>query len=102
MNGAGWVIVSNTLWKGWMAREHGRPLPLRFGDHAFTAFYLRAGEHDVELTYRPRSFVIGAWISGLTALFLLAYAAIPSAVITFFMSFQTSFFAEGVRSRYAG
>ncbi|HEY3055285.1 MAG TPA: YfhO family protein [Thermoanaerobaculia bacterium] len=102
MSGPGWVIVSNAYWKGWTAREHGRRIPVRFGDHVFTAFYLHAGEHDLELTYRPRSFVIGAWISGLTALMLLAYAFLPSSVITFFMSFQTSFFADGVRSRYAG
>jgi hypothetical protein len=102
MSGPGWVIVSNAYWKGWVAHEHGRRVPVRFGDHVFTAFYLGAGDHDVELTYRPRSFVIGAWISALTALLLLGYALIPSSVITFFMSFQTSFFAEGVRSRYAG
>ena len=43
----------------------------RFGDHAFMAVHLSEGEHDVALTYRPRSFVIGAWISGVTALLLL-------------------------------
>jgi len=99
MSAPGWVIVSNANWKGWNASERGRPLPVRFGDHAFMAIHLSEGEHDVKLTYRPRSFVIGAWISGLTALLLLAYALMPSSVITFFMSFQTSFFADGVRRR---
>ena len=33
---------------------------------------------------------------------LISYAVIPSSAITFFMSSHTSFFAEGVRSRYAG
>jgi hypothetical protein len=102
MDGPGWVIVSNSFWRGWRARSDGHNVPLHFGDHAFLAFYLPAGEHDVTLVYRPRSFVAGAWISGLTALLLLAYALMPSSVITFFMSFQTSFFEEGVRRRYAG
>ena len=99
MSAPGWVIISNANWKGWNAFERGRPLPVHFGDHAFMAIHLSEGEHDVKLTYRPRSFVIGAWISGLTALLLLAYALMPSSVITFFMSFQTSFFADGVRRR---
>jgi membrane protein YfhO len=102
MDAPGWVVVSNANWKGWIAREGGRRIPIRFANHAFIGFYLAAGVHDVELTYRPRSFVIGAWISGLTALLLLAYALIPSSAITFFMSFQTSFLADGVRRRYAG
>ena len=102
MDGAGWVIVSNAFWRGWRARTGGREIPLRFGDHAFIAFHLPAGEHNVRLFYRPQAFVIGAWISGVTLLLLLAYALMPSSVMTFFMSFQTSFFADGVRKRYAG
>ena len=102
MDGPGWVIVSNAFWRGWHVRSRGKRLPTRFGNHAFIAFYLTAGDHTVKLVYRPRRFVIGAWISGLTALALLAYALRPSSVITFFMSFQTSFFADGVRRRYAG
>jgi membrane protein YfhO len=102
MSGPGWVVVSNSFWKGWTAWERGRRVPLRFADHAFMAMYLPRGNHEIELRYRPRSFVIGAWVSGLTALLILAYVAIPSSAITFFMSFQTSFFAAGVRRRYAG
>ena len=102
MDGPGWVIVTNAFWRGWKAKSDGHELPLYYGDHAFIAFQLPAGEHVVKLVYRPRSFVAGAWISALTALLLLGYALMPSSVMTFFMSFQTSFFAEGVRKRYAG
>ena len=102
MSAPGWVIVSNSRWRGWHARSGGREIPIRFGDHAFIAFHLPAGEHTVKVMYRPKSFVIGAWISGLTAILLLAYALIPSSAMTFFMSAQTSFFADGVRRRYAG
>ncbi|HSP34396.1 MAG TPA: YfhO family protein [Thermoanaerobaculia bacterium] len=102
MDGPGWVIVSNTNWRGWRVMEHGRRIPIRYGNHAFIAFYLAAGDHTVDLRYMPRSFVIGAWISGVTLVLLLVYTAIPSSAITFFMSFHTSFFADGVRRRYAG
>ena len=99
MQRPGWVVVTNTFWRGWHARSEGRRLRIHFANHAFIAVFVPAGEHDVRLVYRPRTFVIGAWISGLTALLVLGYALIPSSVITFFMSFQTSFFAEGVRRR---
>ena len=100
MEQPGWVIVSNAAWKGWHARSGGRELPIRFGNHAFIAFRLPAGTHDVELTYLPRSFVTGSIISAVTALLIaIAYTGIPSSIMTFFMSLQTSFLAAGVRRR---
>lgn len=102
MQRAGWVIVANTFWRGWHARSEGRRVKIHFANHAFIAVFVPAGEHEVRLVYRPRTFVIGRRISGLTALLVLIYALMPSSVITFFMSFQTSFFADGVRRRYAG
>ncbi len=74
MTGAGWIVVSESAWKGWNARENGRPLPVRTGNHAFLAIRTDAGDHDIELTYRPRTFVAGAWISGLTAVALTLFA----------------------------
>jgi Bacterial membrane protein YfhO len=102
MDGPGWVIVSNAHWRGWHARTSGHEIPIRFANHTFIGFYLDAGEHIVKLIYRPRAFVIGAWISGFALIAFLAYALIPSSAMTFFMSFQTSFLADGVRRRYAG
>ena len=100
MERAGWVIVSNAAWKGWRARSGGRDVPIRFGNQAFIAFRLPPGMHDVELTYLPRSFVTGSIISAITALLIaLAYTGIPSSLMTFFMSLQTSFLAPGVRRR---
>ena len=99
MQGTGWVIVSNCGWKGWRAREGGKPIHLVPGDHAFLALRLAPGQHDVELFYRPRSFVVGATVSVATLLAILLYTLIPSSAITFFMSAHTSFFAAGFRSR---
>jgi len=95
-----WVIVSNAFWRGWRGRIDGKPLPLHYGNHAFIAFQVPAGTHEVQLTYLPRSFVIGSMISIVAAIvILLSYTAIPRMAITFFMSFHTSFFASGVRRR---
>lgn len=87
MEGAGWIVVSNAAWKGWRARVDGEAAEIRFANHAFIGIHLPRGEHEVSLIYRPRSFVLGAAVSAL------------SALMTFFMSFQTSFFAAGFRRR---
>lgn len=70
MQNAGWVVVSQTGWKGWQAREGNREIPLFFANHAFLAFHLPAGDHRVSLFYRPDSFVVGMGISGATILAL--------------------------------
>ncbi len=63
MEGPGWVVVSQTAWKGWRAKTGGRELPLEIANQAFLAFHLSAGRHQVDLVYRPRSFVAGRAIS---------------------------------------
>jgi 2-polyprenyl-3-methyl-5-hydroxy-6-metoxy-1,4-benzoquinol methylase len=74
MDEPGWVVISETAWKGWQATAGGRALPLGIANHAFLALELPAGLHTVDLAYRPRGFLIGRWITGLT-LGLLAVAA---------------------------
>jgi hypothetical protein len=76
MDAPGWVVVSEPAWRGWRVEDHGRPLELHFADSAFVGFHLDAGPHDIRMFYRPRSFVAGAWISGLSALLLATAWAI--------------------------
>lgn len=103
MQKAGWVVVSQTAWRGWRVVDNGTQRPVHFANRAFTGFYLEAGEHDVVMEYRPTAFVGGGIISlaGVALLFVAAipYTPIPSSAITFFMSLQTSFFAAGFRKR---
>ena len=76
MFGGGWVIATEAGWRGWHALENEFELRVRHADAAFIAFYLPQGEHRIELVYRPRSFVAGAWISAATlALIACAFAA---------------------------
>ncbi|HEX4953823.1 MAG TPA: hypothetical protein VF017_10565 [Thermoanaerobaculia bacterium] len=65
-----WVVISNTAWRGWRAREGGRELPLGIANHAFLGLELPAGHHEVELFFRPRSFDLGLGISALTLVLL--------------------------------
>ncbi len=71
-----WVVVSETAWKGWRAHVDGEPAKLRIADGMFLAMYLPAGDHDVRLTYWPRSFVVGRAITVVTLLLIVVSAAI--------------------------
>jgi hypothetical protein len=72
MASAGWIFVSQSAWRGWRAKEYGTELPLRFGNHAFLAFYVGAGEHRITLAYEPVSFALGETISLLTLVGMVA------------------------------
>jgi hypothetical protein len=78
MQAPGWVIVSVTHWRGWHARlDETSDLPLAFGNHAFLAFELPAGQHRVRLWYLPASFVWGRALSlGSLAALLLWWGAV--------------------------
>jgi len=103
MRAAGWVVVSETAWRGWRVRDNGESRDVHFANRAFTGFYLSAGEHDIVMEYRPAAFLGGGIVSLLGVIVLagmaLPYVPIPSSVITFFMSAHTSFFAAGFRSK---
>ena len=75
MQGGGWMVISETAWKGWHAFVDGQPAPIRFANHTVLGVYVPQGEHTVRLVYRPQAFVIGAWMSGLTLLALVIGSA---------------------------
>lgn len=81
MRGAGWVVVSETAWRGWRVEANGTRRPVHFADRAFTGFYLPAGEHDIVMDYRPAAFLVGGIVSLLGAIVLLGvglpYTPIP-------------------------
>lgn len=51
-----------------MARQ---PIKLHFADRAFLGMYVPAGEHDIELSYRPHAVTTGAIISIASAAMLM-------------------------------
>jgi hypothetical protein len=76
MDGDGWVIVSDSAWKGWRAYLDGRRQDLQRGNVAFLATHVPAGRHQVRLTYWPESFVRGRAVSVATLLALLVFAVV--------------------------
>lgn len=76
MEREGWVVISETAWKGWRATLDGRDAPLHFANLSFLAVRVPAGMHRVELRYLPRSFVIGATLTLTTLLGMIVFPRI--------------------------
>jgi hypothetical protein len=64
----GYLVLVDAYDPDWKATVDGRPEALLRANVAFRALPLEAGEHRVEMRYRPRSVVLGLWISALAAL----------------------------------
>lgn len=74
------LLVLTRSWDpGWEARLDGAPVPIRRAQLALLAVVVPAGEHRLELRYRPLSFRIGlgASAAGLVGLLALALAGPP-------------------------
>jgi len=71
MDGAGWIVISETGWKGWRAYIDGRRVEWLFANHAFLGIHVPAGRHRLRLVYLPESFTRGRTIT-LATLALLA------------------------------
>ncbi len=68
----GWIVVSETHWRGWRATVEGKELPLAYANHAYLGLLAPAGKSRIDLEYRPQSFVWGLRISAASAALLLA------------------------------
>lgn len=73
-SGRGWLVLRDVAAPGWHAEIDGRPTPIVVTDHAFRGVEVPAGRSQVVFSYRPRTLVIGAWVSAgsLLAVVLLA------------------------------
>jgi len=61
----GFLLLNDAYHPDWVAHLGDRELPILRADYAFRAVCLPAGRHRVEFVYRPVSFYISAWVSGL-------------------------------------
>jgi hypothetical protein len=72
--GNGVLVVFNSFERGWQARVDGAPARVLPADGAFQAVCLSAGEHAVQLRYRPRKLALGLAI-GVAGLLVVALVA---------------------------
>jgi len=79
MENDGWIVASQSAWKGWRAYIDGRRVQTRFANHAFVGVFVPKGRHNVKLQYLPESFTRGRNISFTTLGALMIAAIVPSA-----------------------
>jgi hypothetical protein len=72
---AGYLVMLEAFAPGWKATLDGRPAPLLAANLLFRAVPVPAGDHEVEMRYRPRSHAAGALAT--------AVGAIAAAVVLF-------------------
>jgi Bacterial membrane protein YfhO len=73
--GDGVLVVFNSFEKGWQARVDGAPARVLAADAAFQGIRLPAGEHTVDLRYRPRGLAAGIVLGVVGLLGLLVVGA---------------------------
>lgn len=59
------LVISAVYFPGWQARVDGQPAELLRADGAWQAVSLPAGEHEIELIYRPIPLLVGGSLSAL-------------------------------------
>jgi hypothetical protein len=64
----GMVILSDTFYPGWRATLDGKPVTIEEADGMFRAVSVPAGEHVIEMKYRPLSVIGGGVLSLLAGL----------------------------------
>ncbi|MDY7042319.1 MAG: YfhO family protein, partial [Chloroflexota bacterium] len=73
---AGYLVVSDMFYPGWVATVDGEPRPVLQANYCFRAVRIEPGEHRVHFEFRPRSWTVGLAISAVTACALLLWAAV--------------------------
>jgi hypothetical protein len=72
---SGLLVLSELYYPGWKARVNGSPEPISEVDGGLRGIPVPAGESQVAVDYSPASVMLGAVLSGLTFLLILAAAA---------------------------
>jgi hypothetical protein len=65
-----YLVLIETWFPGWRAHVDGAEQPIWRANYAFRAVWLGPGRHEVALSYRPRSLMIGLAVSAMSLLTL--------------------------------
>ncbi len=68
----GMLVMSDLYFPGWQATLNGQPVDILRANYCFRAVALPPGPCRIVMCYRPRSFMLGASISGLSSLLVVA------------------------------
>ena len=67
----GILMLNDSGFPGWEVKIDGRAASWFPADYLFRGVALKAGEHTVEFLYKPKSFLLGSLLSGMTGLGLI-------------------------------
>ena len=74
MSAPGFVVLVDTWDPGWQATVDGQETEVLRANLAFRAVAVPAGDHRIEMRYRPRSVLVGAGLSVGAVVLLLLWA----------------------------
>jgi hypothetical protein len=63
LDAPGYLVLADTWYPGWRATVDDQPADILRANYAFRAVWLEAGEHTVEVVYRPTSVLVGGVVS---------------------------------------
>jgi len=75
-SGKCFLVLAERYFPGWKAYMDGTQVPVYRTNGILRGVYVPPGEHMLKFIYAPRSFTLGAWISGCTFLALLIAAVV--------------------------
>ncbi len=70
------LVLTDAWFPGWSVTVDGKDASMLRVDHALRGVVLPAGEHTVEFRFRPRALTAGAGVTGVSLLFLVAWALV--------------------------
>jgi hypothetical protein len=76
----GWLIVADNITPDWQAEVNGEAHPIEVAFGCFRAVPLSAGEHQVRLVFRSRSFETGLWLCSAACLICVMLPIAESTV----------------------
>lgn len=82
MEGDGWIVVTNSAWKGWRAYIDGRRVRIQRANNAFLGIYTPRGQHRIRLVYWPETFVMGRAVTVATILGIVVFAIVRSRKVS--------------------
>ncbi len=68
------LVLSDAYDSGWQAKIDGQLTKIYRANYNFRAVIVPKGEHQIVFQYKPRSFKIGVYLSGVTLLLLIFLA----------------------------
>jgi len=72
----GFIVLNDAYFPGWKAEVDGVFQPVLRANHAFRAVPVKKGEHEIIVSYFPKTFLIGLLIAVVSATFIIILAAI--------------------------